>query len=105
MSAVVPLMPSGRQRKAGRLITALSIPVVALGTVAYTNAPAANAGAIHLTPAEGLGIGLIACGVTCLLTGLAVWIHAAAIEARAADEDAHLRVNRWRGPAVPVRRR
>ncbi|HEY1379602.1 MAG TPA: hypothetical protein VGF55_22555 [Gemmataceae bacterium] len=105
MSAVVPVMPTGRQRKVGRLITILSVPVVALGTVAYTNAPAANAGAVHLTPAEGLGIGLIACGVTCLLAGLAVWVHAAATEAKAADDGVHSRVNHWRGPAVPVRRR
>ncbi len=105
MSAAVNWPPSGRQRKVGRLATILSVPFVGLGTLAYANAPATNVGAVRLSPAEVLGVGLIACGLTCLIAGVATWGRAAAVEARATDAEAHGRVNHWRATAAAVRRR
>jgi hypothetical protein len=94
------LRPAGRQKKVAALIALVGLALAALGSAAVSG-PAANAGALRLTPAEYLGFGLLAGGVTCVLVGLVVWLHAAVV-ARAAARTAQAQpVNHWRAPPTP----
>lgn len=89
--------PVGRQRKVAAFIALVGLGLAALGSAAVSG-PADNAGAVHLSPAEVLGYGLLAAGAACVLIGFVVWVHAV-VTARATArwEETHA-VNHWRGP-------
>jgi cation transporter-like permease len=95
-------MPAGRQKKVAALIVAVGLALAALGSVAVSG-PAANAGPVHMSPAEILGAGLLAGGCTGVLVGLAVWVHAAVMARWAVKQDDRHPVNHWRGPLTPGR--
>jgi hypothetical protein len=96
------LPPVGRQKKVASLMVVVGLAFAALGSAAVSG-PTADAGAARFTPAEYLGFGLLACGVTCVLVGLVVWLHAAVVARAAAQQDHAQPVNRWRGPLAPGR--
>jgi hypothetical protein len=95
-------MPVGRQKKVAALIALVGLALAALGSAAVSG-PADNVGPVRMSPAEVLGVGLLAAGVSSVLVGLAVWVHAAvAARTSARQADVHL-VNHWRGPLAPGR--
>ena|SRR5947209_5930371 len=97
-------VPATRPKKIARWVVVVGLALAALGSVAVSS-PAANAGPVRLSAAEVLGVGLLAGGTVFVVVGLAVWVYAAATQARAAARDQAQPVNRWRAPAVPFGRR